>query len=65
MDTPLAVCELRDVKGLYRKARAGLIKGEEVKMCIHGGGVALITGFMKEVENKRLVNKLILKVLQF
>ena len=25
VDTPLAVCEQRDVKGLYRKARAGLI----------------------------------------
>ena len=23
--TPLAVCELRDVKGLYQKARVGLI----------------------------------------
>jgi adenylylsulfate kinase len=26
VDTPLAVCEQRDVKGLYRKARAGEIK---------------------------------------
>jgi adenylyl-sulfate kinase len=26
MDTPLEVCEERDVKGLYKKARAGLIK---------------------------------------
>jgi adenylyl-sulfate kinase len=26
IDTPLAVCEARDVKGLYRKARAGEIK---------------------------------------
>ena len=25
--TPLAVCEARDVKGLYKKARAGMIKG--------------------------------------
>ena len=25
VDTPLDVCEARDVKGLYRKARAGLI----------------------------------------
>ena len=25
MDTPLEVCEARDPKGLYRKARAGLI----------------------------------------
>lgn len=28
MDTPLEVCEERDVKGLYKKARAGVIKGE-------------------------------------
>ncbi|OQV18418.1 Bifunctional 3'-phosphoadenosine 5'-phosphosulfate synthase [Hypsibius exemplaris] len=27
VDAPLAVCEERDVKGLYKKARAGLIKG--------------------------------------
>ena len=26
MDTPLEICEERDVKGLYKKARAGLIK---------------------------------------
>ena len=26
MDTPLNVCETRDPKGLYRKARAGKIK---------------------------------------
>jgi bifunctional enzyme CysN/CysC len=26
VDTPLEVCEARDPKGLYRKARAGLIK---------------------------------------
>lgn len=27
VDTPLDVCEERDVKGLYKKARAGIIKG--------------------------------------
>lgn len=27
IDTPLEICEQRDVKGLYKKARAGLIKG--------------------------------------
>lgn len=27
VDTPIAVCEERDVKGLYKKARAGEIKG--------------------------------------
>ena len=26
VDTPLEVCEARDVKGLYKKARAGQIK---------------------------------------
>lgn len=28
VDTPLSVCETRDVKGLYKKARQGLIKGK-------------------------------------
>ena len=28
LSTPLSVCESRDVKGLYQKARSGLIKGE-------------------------------------
>lgn len=27
MDAPLDVCEQRDVKGLYKKARAGEIRG--------------------------------------
>lgn len=27
VDTPLNVCEQRDVKGLYKKARQGSIKG--------------------------------------
>ncbi len=27
VDTPLDICEERDVKGLYKKARAGFIKG--------------------------------------
>lgn len=29
VDTPLNVCEQRDVKGLYKKARQGSIKGEQ------------------------------------
>lgn len=29
MDMPLEVCEARDVKGLYKLARAGKIKGEK------------------------------------
>ena len=32
IDTPLEVCETRDVKGLYNKARQGLIKGQWVWM---------------------------------
>lgn len=28
VDTPIEVCEDRDVKGLYKKARAGIIKGK-------------------------------------
>ena len=27
VNTPLEECEKRDVKGLYKKARAGMIKG--------------------------------------
>lgn len=27
VDTPLSICEQRDTKGLYEKARKGLIKG--------------------------------------
>jgi 3'-phosphoadenosine 5'-phosphosulfate synthase len=27
VDTPLNICEQRDVKGLYKKAREGSIKG--------------------------------------
>lgn len=33
VDAPLHVCEQRDVKGLYKKARAGEIKGEP--RCCH------------------------------
>jgi len=33
VDTPLEVCEQRDVKGLYKKARAGQIKGEIELRC--------------------------------
>lgn len=29
VDAPLDVCEQRDVKGLYKRARAGEIRGEE------------------------------------
>jgi bifunctional enzyme CysN/CysC len=48
VDTPLAVCEARDPKGLYAKARAGLIKNftgidstfeapERADLVLHGG----------------------------
>ena len=29
VDTPLEVCEERDAKGLYKKARAGIIRGKQ------------------------------------
>lgn len=32
VDTPLSVCESRDVKGLYKKARQGLIKGKYLQI---------------------------------
>lgn len=34
VDAPLHVCEQRDVKGLYKKARAGEIKGEPKCSCV-------------------------------
>ena len=30
VDTPLEVCEERDAKGLYKKARAGIIRGKQL-----------------------------------
>jgi adenylylsulfate kinase-like enzyme len=33
VDTPLNVCEQRDVKGLYKKARQGSIKGRLRFLC--------------------------------
>jgi 3'-phosphoadenosine 5'-phosphosulfate synthase len=30
VNTPLEECEKRDVKGLYKKARAGMIKGKNI-----------------------------------
>lgn len=35
VDAPLAVVEQRDPKGLYKKARAGEIKGELVSLLQH------------------------------
>lgn len=34
VDAPLYVCEQRDVKGLYKKARAGEIKGEPLVLIL-------------------------------
>lgn len=34
VDAPLDVCEQRDVKGLYKRARAGEIRGEGRKLFI-------------------------------
>ena len=35
VDTPLEVCEERDAKGLYKKARAGIIRGGHHITVIH------------------------------
>ncbi len=37
VNTPLSVCEARDVKGLYEKARKGLIKGlkDSIEFCFY------------------------------
>ena len=37
VSTTLEVCEARDVKGLYKKARAGIIKGKS-GLEVGGGG---------------------------
>ena len=34
VNTSLKTCEERDVKGLYKKARAGIIKGEACGVCM-------------------------------
>ena len=40
VSTPLEICEERDVKGLYKKARAGFIKGghfcRHYRFCVPG-----------------------------
>ena len=36
VNTPLEECEKRDVKGLYKKARAGMIKGWHLLAIILG-----------------------------
>lgn len=40
VDTPLNVCEQRDVKGLYKKARAGSIKGKSWTLLVQFSGEA-------------------------
>lgn len=47
VNAPLDVCESRDVKGLYKKARAGQIKGDiknigTLKLCISQKYVNLV-----------------------
>ena len=36
VDAPLEVVEARDPKGLYKKARAGEIKGEQPRLYVRG-----------------------------
>ncbi len=52
VNAPLDVCESRDVKGLYKKARAGQIKGDiknigTLKLCISQKYVKKINNFLK------------------
>lgn len=70
IDTPLEVCERRDVKGLYKKARAGYIKNftgidspyerpENADVIIHGADetpeqAALI--IVQELERRGLLS---------
>lgn len=42
---PLEVCERRDVKGLYKKARAGEIKGLFVHFCSHLSSLNVWSGW--------------------
>ena len=52
VDTPLRVCEDRDVKGLYKKARAGLIKGVcavRVESIHQSNGVIVLLCFFSRV----------------
>ena len=46
VDTSLEICEQRDVKGLYKKARAGLIKGEICDTSIVLVGGLQVCGFL-------------------
>ena len=44
MNTSLKTCEERDVKGLYKKARAGIIKGALFVVCVWGIHVVCMGG---------------------
>ena len=41
VDTPLEVCEKRDTKGLYKKAREGKIKGNHT-VCLFRGRLLIV-----------------------
>jgi bifunctional enzyme CysN/CysC len=69
VDTPLEVCEQRDPKGLYRKARAGQIKNftgidsdyeppENAEIRLEGGRAepdALVAELLDELEQRKLI----------
>ena len=69
VDTPLAVCEARDVKGLYRRARAGEIKNftgidseyqtpeaPEIRLDTASGTIdALIDTIIADMQQRRLI----------
>lgn len=65
VDTPLEVCESRDPKGLYKKARAGEIKHftgisdpyeapEKPEIRLDGGSGASVTAMAKQVRDRLL-----------
>ena len=57
VDTPILVCEKRDVKGLYKKARQGIIKGTElynfvnVQFCLLLSNTVAIEQFCSSTTN--------------
>ncbi|MEC9369217.1 MAG: sulfate adenylyltransferase subunit CysN [Pseudomonadota bacterium] len=69
VDTPLDICEQRDPKGLYRKARAGQIRNftgidsayevpESPEVTLDAGGRAaqdLVAGLVEEMERRGLI----------
>ncbi|XP_037934115.1 bifunctional 3'-phosphoadenosine 5'-phosphosulfate synthase [Teleopsis dalmanni] len=63
VDTPLSVCETRDVKGLYKKAREGIIKGftgitQEYEVPQHPEIVVSTDGFTIQESTQKVIHLL-------